>query len=51
MYKLSTATIFKVDVHSPDPSAEMEEEWPPFKKVCISLLFVLYLIILMYLII
>ena len=33
MYKLSTSTIFKVDVHSPDPSGEMEEEWPPFKKV------------------
>ena len=33
MYKLSTSTVFKVDVHTPDPNGEMEEEWPPFRKV------------------
>lgn len=33
MYKLTTSTIFQVDVHTPDSNGEMEEEWPPFRKV------------------
>lgn len=33
LYKLNTSMIFKVDVHTPDPNGEMEEEWPPFRKV------------------
>lgn len=33
MYKLSTSSIFNVDVHQPESNGEMEEEWPPFRKV------------------
>ncbi|KAH3872012.1 lethal(2) giant larvae protein homolog 1-like isoform X2 [Dreissena polymorpha] len=33
LYKLSTSSIFQVEVHSPDTNGEMEEEWPPFRKV------------------
>jgi len=33
LYKLNTSTIFNVDVHTPDSNGEMEEEWPPFRKV------------------
>jgi len=33
LYKLNTSSIFNVDVHTPDTNGEMEEEWPPFRKV------------------
>ncbi|KAL3875892.1 hypothetical protein ACJMK2_033799 [Sinanodonta woodiana] len=34
LFKLNTSSIFQVDVHSPDSNnGEMEEEWPPFRKV------------------
>ncbi|WAQ96727.1 L2GL1-like protein [Mya arenaria] len=33
LYRLTTSTIFHVDVQSPDSNGEMEEEWPPFRKV------------------
>ncbi|KAL5019307.1 hypothetical protein ScPMuIL_005029 [Solemya velum] len=33
LYKLSTATIFSVDVPHPEQNSVEEEEWPPFKKV------------------
>jgi hypothetical protein len=37
MYKLSTCSLFNVDVHTPDSNGEMEEEWPPFRKVNIKI--------------
>lgn len=33
MYKLNTSFLFSVDVHTPESNDEMEEEWPPFRKV------------------
>lgn len=34
LYSLSTATMFSVDFHPGEQnSPEVEEEWPPFRKV------------------
>jgi lethal(2) giant larvae protein len=34
LYSLSTATMFNVDFHPGEQnSPEVEEEWPPFRKV------------------
>lgn len=33
LYKLSTASLFNVDIHGEQNSGEVEEEWPPFRKV------------------
>lgn len=34
LYKLSTCSIFNVDIHTGgDSNGEVEEEWPPFRKV------------------
>jgi len=33
LYKLSTASIFNVEIHGDHNSGEVEEEWPPFRKV------------------
>ncbi|XP_053393293.1 lethal(2) giant larvae protein homolog 1-like isoform X2 [Mercenaria mercenaria] len=33
MYRLNTSSVFNVEVHTPDSNGEMEEEWPPFRKV------------------
>lgn len=33
LYKLSTASLFNVEIHGDHNSGEVEEEWPPFRKV------------------